>query len=246
MAGGDLAARRPWRAAAGYLSLAPEQAAAFEEAFCCVPERERRLAAAQIERRVNAPLASSMGRLFDAAAAVLGVRRVASYEGQAAMELEALASTALLRLARRLADPAELVTRSRVTDRLPDLDLPTLADGKGADGPTLMDPVPLLSELGGRVASGEEVGRLAAAFHLAVGRTTIELAAAACGEGGVERVALGGGVFQNALLLAIVGKGLEDRGFEVLLPERLGPNDGSISYGQAAVAAARLSAERGR
>ena len=79
-----------------------------------------------------------------------------------------------------------------------------------------------------------------------MGETTVDLAARACGEHGIVRVALGGGVFQNALLLAIVGKGLEGRGLHVLLPERLGPNDGGISYGQAVVAAARLADERGR
>jgi hydrogenase maturation protein HypF len=87
---------------------------------------------------------------------------------------------------------------------------------------------------------------LAAAFHVSVGETTVELAATACAEHGIIRVVLGGGVFQNALLLAIVRRGLEDRGLQVLLPERLSPNDGGISYGQAVVAAARLSDERGR
>jgi hydrogenase maturation protein HypF len=79
-----------------------------------------------------------------------------------------------------------------------------------------------------------------------VGEVTVGLAEAACAERSIARVALGGGVFQNSLLLAIVKEGLASRGLDVLLPERLGPNDGSISYGQAVVAAARLAEEQGR
>jgi len=89
-------------------------------------------------------------------------------------------------------------------------------------------------------------GLLAVAFHATVGETTVELAATACREHGIDRVALGGGVFQNSLLLAIVVRGLEERDLDVLLAERLGPNDGCISYGQAVVAAARLADEQGR
>lgn len=96
------------------------------------------------------------------------------------------------------------------------------------------------------MAAGEDVGLLATAFHVSVGKTTVELVTAACREHGIARVALGGGVFQNSLLLAIVRQGLDDEGLHVLIPERLGPNDGGISYGQAVVAAARLTDEQGR
>ena len=75
--GGDLAARTPWRAALGYGALAPGASAMFDAAFSGVPPEERALAEQQLARRLNAPLASSMGRLFDAAAAVLGVRHTA-------------------------------------------------------------------------------------------------------------------------------------------------------------------------
>ena len=243
MPGGDLAARRPWRVAAGYASLEPELAASFESAFAGVSEEERRIVASQIERRVNAPLASSMGRLFDAAAAVLGVRRHSSYEGQAAMELEALARRYVTGLAEGADDPAALIGSASVRARLPRLDLPVI---RNPGEPAVMDPVPLLAELAARAAGGEDAGLLAAAFHVAVGEATVGLAEAACGVHSMPRVALGGGVFQNSLLLAMVGEGLVSRGLDVLLPERLGPNDGGISYGQAVVAAARLAAEQGR
>ena len=240
MPGGDLAARRPWRVAAGYASLEPALAAAFEIAFEGVSEEERRIVAAQIERRVNAPLASSMGRLFDAVAAVLGVRRGSSYEGQAAMELEALARRYVTTVGAGADDPAVLIGSAPVRARLPRLDLSV---DRAPGEPAVMDPVPLLAELAERAAGGDDAGRLAAAFHVAVGQTTIDLAEAACGAHSTARVALGGGVFQNSLLLAMVGEGLVSRGLDVLLPERLGPNDGGISYGQAVVAAARLANE---
>ncbi|HET7040952.1 MAG TPA: carbamoyltransferase HypF, partial [Gemmatimonadales bacterium] len=89
--GGDLAAREPWRAALGYLALEPGAAAAFALAFGGIPTATRALAEAQTARNLNAPFASSMGRLFDAAAAVIGLQTTRQYEGQAAMRLEALA-----------------------------------------------------------------------------------------------------------------------------------------------------------
>jgi hydrogenase maturation protein HypF len=243
MPGGDLAARTPWRVAAGYASLEPDLTDSFERAFDGVPSDERRIVATQIDRGVNAPLASSMGRLFDAAAAVLGVRRGSAYEGQAAMELEALARRYVAGSLGESRDPSEVIGEGSVRAHLPRIALPV----NGLPGETaVMDPLPLLAELGGRAAAGEDAGLLAAAFHASVGEATVDLAAAGCGEHGISRVALGGGVFQNSLLLAIVGGGLVSRGLEVLLPERLGPNDGAISYGQAVVAAARLADQQGR
>ncbi len=230
MPGGDLAARRPWRVALGYLSLEPGAAPAFEDAFSCVPLREKRLAEAQVERNVNAPLASSMGRLFDAAAAVLGVRRYASYEGQAAMELEALATS-------READG--LLGRSEIPL------LPFPAD-RDEGGMWVMDPLPLLAALGERHGADEDSAVLAAAFHLALVRTTVEVVRKVCEKELLSEVALGGGVFQNAILLPAIRCLLEREGLKVLVPKDLSPNDGAISYGQAAVAAARLVAGGGR
>ncbi len=210
--GGDLAVRRPWRVALGYLSLEPGAEAAFARAFAEVEIAERSLAEQQIERRLNAPLASSMGRLFDAAAAVLGTRRVAYYEGQAAMELEALAG-------RGRAKP---------------LPFPVVDT---ADGKCLFDPLPLLVALGERCAAGDDVSDLAARFHESVARATGVAVQRLAEATGLSTVTLGGGVFQNARLLAAVRALLEESRFRVLVPRRLSPNDGAISYGQAAVAA---------
>jgi hydrogenase maturation protein HypF len=213
--GGDLAARMPWRAALGYLSLEPEREAAFAAAFEGVPAEALAVARQQTTRSLNAPMASSMGRLFDAAAAVLGIRRVSGHEGQAAMELEALA------------------TRHETGRVLP---FPVRETDQGF----LLDPLPLLGALGELRRRGCDRARLAADFHRSVAGAAIRVARWAAALGGVDTVALGGGSFQNARLLTLVREGLAGARLQVLLPRRLGPNDGAISYGQAAVAAARL------
>jgi hydrogenase maturation protein HypF len=184
-----------------------------------IPERRLGVARAQIRRQLNNPLASSMGRLFDAAAAVLGVRQRASYEGQAAMELEALAGS-------RPAEPLEFPV------------------ARNAEGLWELDPLPLLSLLGELRGRGTDPGLLAARFHESVAAAAASLASEACEASGLDTVALGGGCFQNARLLVSLRDRLEALGLRVLAPIELSPNDGAISYGQAAVAAARLASER--
>jgi hydrogenase maturation protein HypF len=159
-----------------------------------------------------------MGRLFDAAAAVLGLRHVSRYEGQAAMELESAAGA-------RPAMPAAF---------------PVVATADGWQ----LDPLPLLTELGERAKAGEPVETLAAVFHESVAEAAADVAARVAEAEGIATVALGGGVFQNARLLETVTARLERRRLRAIVPRALSPNDGAISYGQAAVAAARLAAER--
>jgi hydrogenase maturation protein HypF len=214
--GGDLAARQPWRSALGFGSLEPECEAVFGRAYDGVPEQARRLASQQIQKRINAPEVSSMGRLFDAAASLLGVRQVALYEGQAPMELESLAG-------------------DRVGAPLP------LPYTRTDDGMRVLDPLPLLVALVAHRRLGDDPADLAARFHESVACGTAALAAELCLEEGLDTVALGGGVFQNGRLLSSVIRRLRGHGLRVLTPRLLSPNDGAISYGQAAVAAARLS-----
>jgi len=216
--GGDLAARAPWRSALGYLSLAPGAATAFSVAFRDVPPGELRIAERQLERRVNAPEASSLGRLFDAASAILGLRSVAAFEGQAPMEMEALAGS------------------SGGQARFP---FPATRE---ADGMWVLDPLPLLEGLGGAKARDEDVADLAASFHECVVEGAALLAMRLCESEGLDTVALGGGCFQNARLLGGITLRLERAGLRVLVPRLLGPNDGAVSYGQAVVASARLNA----
>jgi hydrogenase maturation protein HypF len=217
--GGDLAARRPWRSALGYASLDPEARLAIFPILDAVPAAERTIAEQQLAARVNAPLASSMGRLFDAAAAIIGVRLEAGYEGQAAMELESLAG-----------DRAGSATAMPIED-----------DGTGA---LQLDPLPLLTWLAWRRRGRADAGDLAADFHDSLCRGTVRLISRAAAATGYSTVVLAGGVFQNARLLTSLRSGLEQRHFRVLVPRALPPNDGAISYGQAAIAAALLSAGR--
>ena len=211
--GGDKAVRTPWRSLAGFLSLERGATRLAERAFAGVPSNERRLCEQQIERGLNAPLASSMGRLFDAAACALGLRTEAHFEGQAAMELEALAGATA------------------------GMELPfPVRDG-------VMDPVPLLVALAEERAKDTGLAVLAAGFHDAVARTAAVLAMEAAASAGVRTVTLGGGTFQNVRLLERMIALLTDQGLRVLRPRRLSPNDGAISFGQAAIAAARLARE---
>jgi hydrogenase maturation protein HypF len=211
--GGDKAVRAPWRSLAGFLSLERGAMKHAARAFAGVASNERTLCEQQMARGLNAPLASSMGRLFDAAACALGLRTESLFEGQAAMELETLAGSAT------------------------GCDLPfPVVDG-------IMDPVPLLLAMLEARSRGADPAALAAGFHDAVARTAVALAVAAADAAGVTTVALGGGTFQNVRLLEDVIGRLEARGLRVLRPRRLSPNDGAISYGQAAIAAARLSRE---
>ncbi|HET7566881.1 MAG TPA: carbamoyltransferase HypF [Gaiellaceae bacterium] len=193
--GGEAAIREPWRVAAIHLELAGRP----------VPWERWREARASLA--VNAPLASGMGRLFDAVAALLGVRDEVSYEGQAAIELELLAGDT----------PAEPYA------------------WRFGGGPEL---VGLIHD---DLAAGRDRAELAAAFH----ETVAAAAADACAEAAEPRtVVLSGGTFQNLRLLAATRRRLEGRGFRVLGHRRVPANDGGVSYGQAAVAAARLAAGR--
>jgi hydrogenase maturation protein HypF len=201
----------------GYLSLDPGREASFTRAFDGIADEERRVARQQATQRINAPLASSMGRLFDAAAAVLGIAHRSRYEGEAAMRLEGLAGR-------------------HVGVLLP---FPAHQDASGRA--LLLDPLPLLAALGERAQRGDDPASLAAAFHDSVAAGTTALVRTISGWTGLRTVCLGGGSFQNARLLTTLRTQLEALGLRVLWPRLLPPNDGGLSYGQAAVTAARLA-----
>jgi hydrogenase maturation protein HypF len=211
--GGDAAVREPWRTALAWLHRSLGEEAAAEQG----PQLDDRWAAVlSLVASGRAPETTSVGRLFDAVAALLGVRSRVSYEGQAAMELEALA---------RQAD---------------DRRVPTYAFEVG---PTTLDPAPLLAALIGDHAHGVPVEAMAAAFHSALAAGTARLVRNVASRHDVHTVALSGGVFQNSLLSDQLADALARAGLRVLQHEQLPPNDGSISVGQAAVASAQLACE---
>ena len=212
--GGDRGARHGWRAALGYAHVAGSSGDVIAKALRSIDSGARRLVRQQCEADLNAPRASSMGRLFDAAAAIIGICTVSRYEGEAAMRLERAAG-------------------HRIADVIP---VPM-----SAETPWTLDPTPLLTELARRALAGDDSELLAAVFHesLAEASTAVIRRIAECER--LDLVALGGGVFQNARLLSSLRRRLIASGLRVLASRQLPPNDGAISYGQAAVAAAQAS-----
>jgi hydrogenase maturation protein HypF len=165
-----------------------------------------------------APVTTSMGRLFDAVAALAGVCHIVSYEGQAAAELEGVAASAPLDAAFPYPLPID--------------------DGP----PVVLDARPTILAVAYDVAAGASPASIAMRFHAAVADATARACAVVAERHGLTTVVLSGGVFQNRLLVDASAGALERNGLRVLVPERLPPNDGAISYGQAAVAAARIGA----
>jgi hydrogenase maturation protein HypF len=197
-----------------------------------------------IERGVRCPRASSAGRLFDAAASILGLGDQVSYEGEAAIALEAAAWSAL--------DAAPTGPTGPTGPAVPTgpaaPTAPAAPTGPAelpwrlttVDGLVVYDPVPTLGALLAGAAGGTPPGWLAAAFHRTLAAVTIALCEAGRRATGLRVVCLSGGVFGNVLLTDLVSRGLRAAGFAVYGNERVPANDGGISYGQAAVAAARL------
>lgn len=185
-------------------------------------EQTRSVAATMIERGINSPRTSSMGRLFDAAAAVLGICGKATYEGEPAIELEAAAWRALGGKTVRLDDNHAGVFTS-------------------ADDSPILDPQPLIEALLNGIEAGAPVDRLALGFHIAITHATTHVACEICEREGLDTVALSGGVFMNRLLLQLLTHELKDAGLAVLVPHAVPVNDGCIAYGQAAIARACLA-----
>ncbi len=235
MPGGGLAVRKPYRMALGYLfgteglrgmpegmgfrdgplpadlGTVDHPAAAF---LGRLDAREVALVRTQVQRRLNAPVASSAGRLFDAASSLLGLRDVAEFEAQAAIELE-------------------LAAGDRPADALPwRLDR--------VDGLLVYDPRPTLAALLDGVARGRTRHRLAAGFQAAIADVTVAMLHDARERTRVQTVCLSGGVFQNRRLAAVLLRRLAGDGFEPFINRQVPVNDGGVSYGQAAIAAARL------
>jgi hydrogenase maturation protein HypF len=209
--GGAAAIREPWRMAVSWAAAALDDDA-LPGVLAPLDARWAEVVALAASPRVLAT--TSAGRLFDAVAALLGVRSVTTYEGQAAIELEALA--------RQVAPSAAACPPVEV---------------RVEDGRAVLDPAPLVRAVVDAVARGEEPARTAAGFHRGLATGTIEIATAIAADRGLDTVALSGGVFQNARLTELVAGGLEDAGLRVLTHRLVPPNDGGISFGQAAIAA---------
>ena len=231
--GGDAAVHEPRRVALGLLwevmgeavldrtDLAPIRA-------MTVPER--RLLGQMLAKGVNAPVTTSAGRLFDGLAALLGLHQTVTYEGQAAMALEYVADPGVVEGYRLKVEGGTSSTFN-----------PSGLSPSGQSlQPSTLDWLPLLEAVLADLARGVPVSTIAARCHNALVEAIVAVAQAV----GESRVALSGGCFQNRLLTERAAQRLRQAGFEVILHRLVPPNDGGISLGQIAVAAARTTFER--
>lgn len=211
----EQAVREPWRMALSHLCDAGEAGAHWVGP-------EQRIAAnaliRMMDRGLNSPLTSSVGRLFDAVAALAGRRRVVSFEGQAAMELEGLAAAS--------SDDGEYPY-----------------EVASVDGRLVIDTRPLIRAVAHDARSGRDPAVIARRFHEGLATATVDVCAQLSATTGISDVVLSGGVFLNAVLTVSCTRRMERAGLRVFRHRLVPPNDGGLSLGQVAVAAARLSAE---
>lgn len=212
MPGGTTAIRQPWRMAAAYLDRAFDGCPPTDLAVSVRNATAWATVTELARRRVASPLTSSAGRLFDAVSAVLGIRDTVHYEGQAAIELE------------QLADGGERDA------------YPVTVSGAG---PLVVAGADLVRAVAEDVLRGVPPEVVAARFHNGMAEVIARCCVSLRDRTGVGTVAISGGVFQNLLLLDRTVDLLHENGFRVLTHSRVPANDGGISLGQAAVAAAR-------
>ena len=222
MPGGEAAIREPWRMALGALHAAGFDVDSEQMLALLGAERsEVRVLKRMIERKINSPMTSSLGRLFDAVAAVVLNRRVVDYEAQAAIELEGIAVD---EPDDSPAYPMELVERDSVC-----LD------------PTIISTGALWRELVDDLHAGVSKPRIAARFHAGVAAGFVKATALARAATGINQVVLSGGCLHNRRLARLLRVGLEEEGFTVLQHRNVSPGDGGLNYGQVAVSASVLA-----
>ncbi|MCJ7606051.1 MAG: carbamoyltransferase HypF [Dehalococcoidales bacterium] len=208
--GGAQAIRKPYRAALGYLTaLGIDSRLPF---LHDISDEERDIILHQLERGLNTPLPSSMGRLFDVVAAIIGVRGIIQYEAQAAIDLETVATAA----------PDEKGTYPFATDT--------------GDGITVIRVRDLLAAVIDDLQAGISQPVIAARFHETIASMISSLCQSISTQTGLTGVALSGGVFQNRLLTRKTVRKLESAGFTVYTHRQVPCNDGGISLGQAVIA----------
>ncbi len=267
--GGAAAINHPWRTALGwsYALLGPK---GLDRAFALLRGTGRGEPAArapsdeevsalvrQVDLGINAPLTTSCGRLFDAVAALAGVRRSISYEGQAAIELEMMASAlepATSGYAWTLGGDAAAATagvrrgaREWVGAWAAAAAQPTAPDAGAESGaPAVVRLAPVVEGVLDDLEAGAAAGVVGARLHVTVAEVVLDLCRRVRDAGGPPAVALAGGVFQNRLLSELCEQRLEEEGFEVLAAGLVPVNDGGVSLGQAAVAGYTVLARRGQ
>ena len=209
-AGGDRSAKEGWRIAANLLyEIDPMKAMETAQALGLGTEQAVAAQFLMADEKLNCVTTTSAGRLFDAVSAILGIRRASTFEGEAAMYLEAAAETAGIRSATA----------------------PSLRFA--ADGFFCLPVREIFARLTKARLAGESPARLAADFHAVLAASIADGCRAAREQTGISTAALSGGVFQNRLLLHLVTEKLEESGFTVLRHHLVPPNDGGLALGQA-------------
>jgi hydrogenase maturation protein HypF len=213
--GGDAAVREPWRMALSYLhqSMGSQALTLSLPVAAHLAEAEMELFAAMLQKGINAPYTSSCGRLFDAVAALLDIRQIVSYDGQAAMELEAC---------------AENVEHDGVIYPFDITQIDTT--------PLHLDFIPMFLSILSDIDAGVPTSVIARRFHATLVHGSVLTCLRIAGESACNRVVLSGGVFQNRLLTDMMYTDLTKAGLQVFTHRLIPPNDGGIALGQAAVA----------
>lgn len=220
MPGGDQATREPWRMALAHLRDAGTGCAEFDSR---IADTERRVVEQMLERRLNSPMSSSAGRLFDAVASLVGVRDRVSYEGQAAVELEWLATGR----AECGSYPYEFCDASNREAQV-------------------IDTRPMIRAIVADVQKKTEQRTIARRFHSTLASMITEACQRISRERGIRSVVLSGGVFVNALLTREVLARLDTAELRIYRHRHVPSNDAGLGLGQAAIAAARLKDESHR
>ena len=216
MPGGEAAIKEPWRMAVSYLYQTFGKG--FEDLdlplFKKIDTHPIKTMEKMIQNRINSPYTSSLGRLFDGVASMIGVRNHVVFEGQAAMELEMAASE-------KMSETYEYEWTSEDVHRVL--------------------PQPVIRGIVRDMEKGIEPAEISGKFHWTVIRMFTELCGVIARETGLNRVVLSGGVFQNSILLTGLIQTLAEKNFQVFTHKLVPPNDGGISLGQAMVAAASVT-----
>ncbi len=218
--GGDRAVRQPWRMAVSYLwSLDPANVMeAYQDILSRWPQSKVEILVQMLNRSLNSPITSSCGRLFDAVAALAGLRDSVSYEGQAAIELE------------QVLHPGDEAYRGELT--------------RDRDG-WIIDPFPMVAAVVRDVRAGRAAGSISCRFHNGLVALLAQSVETISREMGLNRIVLSGGVFQNAYLSERLERKMTARGLEVYGHEQVPANDACISLGQVHIGACMLAAREG-
>lgn len=236
--GGDVSAKEGWRIA---VSLIWQNTGNQEETLATVQklglctEQEAKVLVTMAQRKLNAVISTSAGRLFDGVSAILGIRRASTFEGEASTALEFAAEAwRAQEIQKKNVDIRVKSLKMWMTEKKDIPENPGTSASSTEERKFVLNTGDIVAHLVQEKLAGEDSGKLAYEFHRALAEQILAACEAAEQETGIKKVALSGGVFQNRLLLELVDDGLAERGFEVLKHSLIPPNDGGIALGQAA------------